>query len=165
MASFLVAFVGGDGDAVGDHVTEDCVLHQPRWPLSTEGRAAIVAKTEEAAGAFTDVAMAVEDVVVDGDRVAAYVTASGHNVGPIAMEGREIAPTGRRFEIPQFGHYRVEDGRIAEAWVLADALGLVQQLDNFPAGPAKMLAIALRQLRWRLGGRRAIAGAGDSTSE
>lgn len=162
MASFLTSFVEGDGDAIGELVTEDCVLHQPRWPLSTEGKEAIVAKTEESAGAFTDVGMAVEDLVVSGDRVAAYVTASGHNAGPIAMEDREIAPTGRRFEVPQFGHYRLEDGRIAEAWVMADALGLVQQLDNFPAGPAKMLSIAFRQLRWRLGGRKPIPA--DSAS-
>lgn len=154
--AFLTAFVGGDGDAIAGLVTEDCVLHQPRWPLDTEGRDAVVEKTRESEGSFVDVEMSVEDLVEDGDRVAAFVTASGRNVGPIRMEGREIAPTGRSFRVPQFGHYRIEDGRVAEAWVLADALGLVQQLDNFPAGPAKMLGIALRQLRWRLGGRKRV---------
>lgn len=154
---FLTAFVGGDGDAIADLVTEDCVLHQPRWPLDTEGRAAVVEATRTNEGTFADVAMTVEESVASGDRVAAYVTASGRNVGPVRMGDREVAPTGRTFEVPQFGIYRVADGRVAEVWLLADALGLVEQLDNLPTGPGKMLGIALRQLRWRLGGRKRVA--------
>jgi ketosteroid isomerase-like protein len=154
--AFLTAFVGGDAEAVADLVTGDCVLHQPRWPLDTEGREAIRAKTRDSEGSFTDVSMTVEESVVSGDRITAYVTASGRNVGPMRVGDREIAPTGRSFEVPQFGIYRVEDGRIAEAWVLADALGIVEQLDNLPTGPGKMLGIGLRQLRWRLGGRKAL---------
>lgn len=155
--AFLTAFVGGEVDAVTELVTEDCVVHQVRWPLDVEGRDAIVQRTAESAGTFEDTTMTVERAVVDGDRIAAHVTASGRNVGPIRMEGREIAPTGRFFEVPQFGIYRVEDGQIAEAWLLADALGLVEQLGNFPTGPGAMLGILLRQLRWRLGGRKTLA--------
>ncbi|GAA0218091.1 ester cyclase [Halobaculum roseum] len=153
---FLTAFVAGDADRMSDLVTDDCVLHRPRWPLDTEGRAAIVELTEGNEGIFTDVTVTVEQSVRSGDRIAAYATASGRNVGPMRMEGREIAPTGRRFEVPQFGIYRVEGGRIAETWVLADALGIVEQLDNLPTGPSTMARIALRQLRWRLGGRQRL---------
>lgn len=151
---FLTAFVGGDAEAIADLVTDDCALHQPRWPLTRRGKAAIVEATRANAGTFTDLAVTTERSVADGDELAAYVTARGRNVGPMRMEDREIAPTGRTFEIPQFGHYRVEDGRIAEAWILADALGLVEQLDNLPTGPGKLLSIVLRQVRWRLGGRK-----------
>lgn len=151
--SFLGAFVGGDPKSIAGLVTEDCVVHQPRWPRDTEGRDAIVEETRDNEGMLTDVVMTVNESVASGDRIAAYVTASGRNVGPLTMEDKEIAPTGHTFEVPQFGIYRVSDGRIAEAWILADALGLVEQLDNLPTGPGKMLGIALRQLRWRLGGR------------
>lgn len=151
--AFLTAFVGGDGDAIADLVTADCVLHQPRWPLDTVGKEAVVEATRTNEGTFSDLTITVERSVTAGEEVAAYVTASGRNVGPVRMENREVAPTGRSFEVPQFGHYRIEDGRIAEAWILADALGLVEQLDNLPSGPRKFLGIALRQLRWRLGGR------------
>lgn len=152
---FLTAFVGGDADAIGTLVTEDCVLHQVRWPLDTVGREAIVEKTREME-AFVDVQMSTEEAVESGDRLAVYVTATGRNVGPVSAGDREIAPTGESFEIPQFGIYRVEDGQIAEAWILADALGLVEQLDNFPSGPGRMLRLLLRQIRWRLGGRRRL---------
>lgn len=152
--AFLTAYVGGDVDAIDDLVTDDCVLHQPRWPLDTEGKAAIVEATRTNEGTFTDLSVTVERSVTTGDELAAYVTARGRNVGPVRVEDREIAPTGRTFEVPQFGHYRIEDGRIAEAWILADALGIIEQLDNLPTGPGKLLGIAVRQLRWRLGGRR-----------
>ncbi|WP_435065031.1 ester cyclase [Halobaculum sp. EA56] len=154
--AFLTAFVAGDTEGMGDLVTDDCVLHRPRWPLDTEGRDAIVEVTRGNEGSFADVLVTVEQSVRSGDRVAAYATASGRNVGPMRVEDREIAPTGRRFEVPQFGIYRVADGRIAEAWVLADALGIVEQLDNLPKGPGAMARIALRQLRWRLGGRERL---------
>lgn len=154
--SFLTAFVGGDAEAMAGLVTDDCVLHQPRWPLDVETRDGIVEATRERRGTFVDVAVRVERSVASGDRIAVQTTASGRNVGPLRMGDREIAPTGRTFEVPQFGIYRVEEGKVAEAWVLADALGIVEGLDNLPRGPAKMLAIAMRQLRWRLGGRRRL---------
>lgn len=151
--AFLTAFVGGDADGVGDLVTADCVIHQPRWPLDLEGRAAVVESTRSNEGTFTDLTVRVEESVVSGDRVAAYVTASGRNVGAMTAGERVIAPTGRRFEVPQFGIYRVEDDRIAEAWIMADALGIVDQLGNLPNDPVAMVHIAARQIRWRLGGR------------
>lgn len=155
---FLTAYVGGDTETLGDLLTEDCIVHQPRWPRDTVGRNAIIESARDTDGTFADVHVTVEEIVVDerGERVAAFVTAGGRNVGPLRMEDREIAPTGRTFEVPQFGIYRLEDGRIAEAWLLADALGIVEQLDNLPTGPGKLLGIALRQLRWRLGGRKPV---------
>lgn len=153
---FLTALVGGDAEGIAELVTEDCVLHQPRWPKDTVGREAIVTETRTNTGSFTDLVITVEQSVTDGDRIGAYVTASGRNVGPLRVGDREVAPTGQAFRVPQFGIYRLEDGRIAEAWVLADALGIVEQLDNLPTGPGKLLGIALRQLRWRLGGRKRL---------
>lgn len=154
--AFLTAFVGGDTETISDLVTDDCILHQPRLPLDTEGREAIVEATQTNEGTFTDLTMTVEQSVMSADRIAAHVTASGRNVGPLRVEDQEVAPTGRSFTVPQFGIYRVEDRRIAEAWILADALGIIEQLDNLPKGPAKMLSIAFRQLRWRLGGRKPV---------
>lgn len=157
VAEFLTAFVGGDGEAIASLVTEDCVLHQPRWPKDTVGRAAIVAATTTNEGTFEDLELIVERSVTADDTVAAQVTVAGRNAGPLRVEDREVAPTGREFRVPQFGFYRVEEGRIAEAWVLADALGIIEQLDNLPSGPGAMVRIALRQLRWRLGGRHRVA--------
>jgi predicted ester cyclase len=39
-----------------------------------------------------------------------------------------IAPTGRPIEVTAVGIWRVADGKIAEAWLVFDALGMMQQL-------------------------------------
>lgn len=113
---FLIAYVAGDPETMGEVVTEDCVVHQVRWPKATVGRETLVADAAEM-DTFTDVTITVEEAVVNGDRVAAYVTASDRNVDPVRMEGREIAPTGWTLGVPQFGLYRPEDDRVVEAWL------------------------------------------------
>jgi predicted ester cyclase len=40
-----------------------------------------------------------------------------------------LAPTGRRFEVPEIGIMRFTDGKWKEAWYFADELGLMLQLD------------------------------------
>jgi predicted ester cyclase len=40
--------------------------------------------------------------------------------------------TGRRVSMEGISIYRVENGRLAEAWVRYDALGLMQQLGAIP---------------------------------
>jgi predicted ester cyclase len=39
-----------------------------------------------------------------------------------------IAPTGNRIEVTAVGIWRVAEGKIAEAWLVYDALGMMHQL-------------------------------------
>jgi predicted ester cyclase len=39
-----------------------------------------------------------------------------------------IAPTGKRIDVTAVGIWRVSEGKIAEAWLVFDALGMMQQL-------------------------------------
>jgi steroid delta-isomerase-like uncharacterized protein len=70
----------------------------------------------EARQAFPDLSIAVEDVMAEGDRVAARVTLSGTHRG----EFQGIAPTGRRVEVRAIDLFRIEDGKIVEHWGHAD---------------------------------------------
>lgn len=110
------------------------------------------------AGAFTDQWGRVEQIVAEGDRVAVYATCGGRQTGPLNLDGREIAPTGRQFEVPQFAIVRVEDAKPAETWVLTDAMGIAEQLGNLPLGPVALVRFVVRQVRWRLGGRGRVEG-------
>lgn len=152
------ALNAGEVDAYVDLLAEDFVLYQPRWPMDTVGREANREKLETIADAFTDQWGRIEQVVADGDRVAVYATYGGRQTGPLSVGDREIAPTGRSFEVPQFAIVRVEDGKLAETWVLTDAMGIAEQLGNLPVGPAALARFVARQIRWRLGGRRRIEG-------
>jgi predicted ester cyclase len=43
-----------------------------------------------------------------------------------------IPPTGNQIAVEAMEIYRLEDGRIAEQWVVMDGLGMMQQLGVIP---------------------------------
>lgn len=74
--------------------------------------------------AFSDVNVTVEDILGEGDRVAARLTISGIHTGEFAG----AAPTNRRITWGSIRIYRFADGEIAETWAMQDRLGLMTQL-------------------------------------
>jgi predicted ester cyclase len=54
-------------------------------------------------------------------------------VGTHGAAFQGLPPTGRRVEVPAVVLFRFEDGRVAEGWLNADLLGLMQQLGAIPA--------------------------------
>lgn len=69
-----------------------------------------------------------DDVVAEGDVVAVRATFRGVHDGEFAG----LEPTGIEVEIPLMLFYRIEDGLIAEHWMVADSMGLMQQLGVLP---------------------------------
>jgi predicted ester cyclase len=79
--------------------------------------------------AFSDLRVTVDDILEEGDRVAARLTISGtHDAGPFAGQ----APTGRKIRYGSFRFYRLADGQVVETWAMQDRLGLLQQLGAVP---------------------------------
>ena len=79
--------------------------------------------------AFPDAVITIEDMVAEGDRVAARWTMRGTHTG----EFNGIPATGRPFTMAGFGLMRIQDGRIAELWHLEDDLAVLRQLGIIPA--------------------------------
>jgi predicted ester cyclase len=75
-------------------------------------------------GAFPDRTDTIEDIVADGDRVGMLFRVRGTHKGNFFG----IAPTDKPFDIYELGLFRLADGKITEAWFMADELGLLQQL-------------------------------------
>ena len=84
------------------------------------------------AAAFPDGHMTIEDVVAEEDRVVARTTFNGTHRGE--MQG--IPATGKTVDIPGITIFRLDNGKIAEGWLLNDNLGLMQQLGVIPAPQA-----------------------------
>jgi len=80
-------------------------------------------------GAFPDLQMVVEDVIVSGDKAAARYTVSGTHLGE--LWGNQ--PSGKRFRIEQIYIVRVEGGRVVETWGVWDQYGFWRQLSLAPA--------------------------------
>ena len=78
--------------------------------------------------AFPDCKLTVEDMISEGDKVAARWTFSGTH----KAEFMGIAPTNKEMSFQAFSVHRIVGSRIAEAWVNFDAMGLMQQLGVIP---------------------------------
>lgn len=76
--------------------------------------------------AVPDLAWAVQDVVVAGDRLAARLIDTGTPV----KEWLGIRPTGGSFEVDEAAFYRLRDGRIEDMWFVVDTMTAQHQLDS-----------------------------------
>ncbi|MDZ7827678.1 MAG: ester cyclase [Gammaproteobacteria bacterium] len=88
------------------------------------GPEALAAEIRDLRRAFPDWNERVEAVLVEGDRVATRVVATGTHRGSF----RGIEPTGRRIEIRRLSQFRLRDGRVAAQWSLTDLAALERQL-------------------------------------
>ena len=78
----------------------------------------------EAREGFPDLSITVEDVIAEGDRVAARVVMRGTHWG----EFQGIAPTGKQVEVKAIDMFRISNGKIVEHWGHADdPSGLLRQ--------------------------------------
>jgi predicted ester cyclase len=71
----------------------------------------------------------VEDMVGNGDRIAARITVRGRHVGELMG----IPATGREWAIDEFMVAHFRDGRISQIWRVADIYSLLQQLGGMPS--------------------------------
>jgi steroid delta-isomerase-like uncharacterized protein len=78
--------------------------------------------------AFPDLHIAVDDLIAEGDRVAARVTISGTHQG----EMLGIPPTGKHVEVSSIDIIRFQDGKAAEHWGETDIMSMMQQLGVVP---------------------------------
>lgn len=81
--------------------------------------------------AFPDLHFKVEDLLTEGDKVAYRLTVSGTHKG----EFQGIPPTDRKLSFTSMGISNIVDGKVAEDWVDADTMGLMQQLGVIPSAP------------------------------
>ncbi|WP_432489699.1 ester cyclase [Kineococcus sp. SYSU DK018] len=88
-----------------------------------DGLAAYVDGVKAVCVAFPDYRWEVQEVVVEGDTIAARLIGRGTHTGPFSG----IAPTGRRISTQELVVYGVADGKIVQCWgdlfpVVRDAL-------------------------------------------
>lgn len=116
-----------DFDALDDLLTEDFL-----WHGGSFGEIEGVPAFKELAGpfftAFPDLRIDLENVIADGDLVATRFTTTGTH----EAEFSGVPASGKRMTWIEHPIYRVADGKVAEAWWVADMFGLMQQLGVIP---------------------------------
>ena len=119
-------FVHGSHAAVEELVARDATLHGV--PGTGDAWVNLRAAIERTSAGLADVEMVVQDLIAEGDLVAARITSSATQVGPFMG----LPPTGRRYTIGELHLFRLRDDRIVEHWHQLDAMGLMRQLGVAP---------------------------------
>ncbi len=111
-------------------VSPDLVMHMSA-PSTPPGLESFKRFLEASRTAFPDIHFTIEDLVAEGDRVAARLIMTGTHLGPHA-NGLQT-PTGRSFSMQGMDIWRFDaDGKWAECWSTYDRLAQLRQLGAIP---------------------------------
>lgn len=116
----------GSPEAVDGLMAPDAVVHAATGTL--RGPEAFKAFQSAYRNAFPDVHLTLDQIVAEGDMVAARWTARGTHQG----DGLGFAATNARAEFQGMVFARIRDGRFVEGWDCFDQLGMLQQLGAVP---------------------------------
>jgi steroid delta-isomerase-like uncharacterized protein len=125
------SFNEGNLGVIDELVASDAVNHDPATPPQMRGlRGPEVLKRTVSMyrTAFPDVRITVDDVIAADDRVVLRWHSEGTHRGELAG----LAPTGARGSVTGISIDQWKDGKVVEAWVEWDNLGLARQLGAAP---------------------------------
>lgn len=115
----------GNVEAVGELVRPDFVRHHERnRDADLHGTDALRGWVLAVREALPDLRFSIEQIVGEDDKVMVHVEGAGTHRGTL----KGVAPTGARLTFTATAIVRVAGGRLAEAWVIADTLGILQRL-------------------------------------
>ena len=115
-------------ELVGDFVSPDVVGYLPEGEFT--GIDGVVQHITGSLAAFPDFDITLEEMIAEGDRVAARFTARGTHegalLGLIPATGKQIVSTGIFIS-------QIADGKMVGDWSIADMLGVMQQIGVIPS--------------------------------
>lgn len=113
----------GDFSLLDAVVAEDAVDHNP-VPGMKQGLAGIKASFAAGRPAFPDLRFTVEDMIVEGDKVACRIVLRGTHRGPF----QGVPASGARVSFTGIDILRFEGGKMAERWGEFDDVSLLRQI-------------------------------------
>ncbi len=116
-----------DDVALRAYFSEDYAFHGPGGDLSFDQLRAYFASLRDA---FSDLRIVREQIIVDGNFLAARSTFSGDFTGVFTYSPiGPVEPTGQHLEWEVIGTFRYDDdGRLAEEWVQTDYRSFLTKL-------------------------------------
>jgi steroid delta-isomerase-like uncharacterized protein len=97
---------------------------------ASEGREAWVRRSRVMRTAFPDFHIAIEDLLVDDDKVVMRYRGQGTHGGPSGP----AAPTNKAVTYTGIAIFRISNGKIAEEWTEYDSVGFMRQTGSIPTG-------------------------------
>ena len=122
VARWLAAGDSGDVEAFDDLLHRDVVVHAPRG-LSTEDLESEKQVWRDAVTAMPDLRHEVQEVLAQGNVEMARVIVTG----TLRHDFAGVPGSGRSFRMDQAVICHLDDGKVTEAWEIADVGSLVDQ--------------------------------------
>ncbi|MBA8807205.1 ester cyclase [Promicromonospora sukumoe] len=116
---YIEALNAHDFDRMDEFVHDEIVMHS-----RPSSRAELVEQLHSISGPVPDMHWEIDEILVSGDWIGARVI----NTGTPVQEWLGVAPTGKGFEIAEYGIYTVRDGRFSTMSALHDEETLRKQL-------------------------------------
>ena len=115
--------VTGDLSGIAKVVTDAFVDHHfpPGLP---PGPAGVRQFFTTMRGVFSDMRIEIEFMLAEGDKVDCHFTFTARHTGEFAG----INPKGNGIRLPAIATFRIQGGKLAEAWEIFDSGGLFQQM-------------------------------------
>jgi predicted SnoaL-like aldol condensation-catalyzing enzyme len=115
-------FINHDLSVLDQYMQDDYIQHNPDVPQGKVGFRQFFEKTFKA---MPDFKYTFKSLVADEDRVWVYCTSSGTHTGG---EWLGVRPTGNKLSFDVVDMFRIQDGKLAEHWDVADTYTLFNQL-------------------------------------
>jgi len=109
-------------------ISPDAAFHVPGRSEPMRGPAGYLAIIGMMRGGFPDIQWTLEEMIAEGDKVAARFTMRGTHQGTFFG----VPPTGKKIEVAAMNFYRLSDGQFTEEHGQPDLLGLLQQIGAVP---------------------------------
>ncbi|MBO0981828.1 ester cyclase [Microbacterium sp. SD291] len=128
MERFLEFINSGDASIGREVISPDAAFHAPFSPEPLRGLEGYLQILAIMRGGFPDVRWSIEQLLVEGDQVAARFELRGTHGGDFLG----VAPTGKEVAVGAINFYRFADGLIVDEVGQPDLLSLLGQIGALP---------------------------------
>lgn len=115
-------------DLLDEVYAKDVVVRDPSYPEDLVGLDALKEYYSNNHKSFPDFHMAINEMLVKGDKTVVVWTLSGTNTGPLHTPFGDMPATGKKVQFAGVAIDRFDEGKIVEEWVYFDVFDLLQQL-------------------------------------
>jgi predicted ester cyclase len=130
-------FSQGRLEVADELIADDMIEHQNFGPGHASGAEGVKAVIVSLRRAFSDFALTIEDLVVDGSIVWTRNVGTGINDGSYMGN----PPTHRPMRVDVFDVLRVVDGKVVEHWGVPDRLGALRQMGLLHGADPRTVAV------------------------
>jgi steroid delta-isomerase-like uncharacterized protein len=126
----FVEFINTASEALADElISTNAIFHVPGNPQPMRGPAGYLAIIGMMRQGFPDIQWTLEEMVAEGDKVAARFIMRGTHQGTFFG----VPPTGKKITVQAMNIYRLSNGQFLEEHGQPDMLGLLQQIGAVPS--------------------------------